>query len=133
MTKETTNDEVGKAYAFFYCSATKADIEKELPKARDAAQVPNNLELILTKGINPNDFEHDSQLKELAQKAREADNNYYLTAILPYSTNKDTAKQLGNVQNMLYSSSLQDELHKGDYKAIGAIVFRSGNEYSFVE
>ena len=116
MTKETTNDEVGKAYAFFYCSATKADIEKELPKARDAAQVPNNLELILTKGINPNDFEHDYQLKELA-----------------HSTNKDTAKQLGNVQNMLYSSSLQDELHKGDYKAIGAIVFRSGNEYSFVE
>ena len=133
MTKKTKNEKAGKAYAFFYCSAPKADVEKELPKARELAQVPNNLELTLTEGINPDEFKQDPQLKALAQQAREADNNYSLTANLPYSTNKDTANNLVTVQNMLYSSSLQDRLHKGDGKAIGATIYRSGRGYSFVE
>ena len=86
MTKETLKDKkVGKAYAFFYCSAPKADIDKVLPKARDIyTALPNNLELTLTEGINPEDFRQDPQLRELAEQAREEDCNYSITAALPY-------------------------------------------------
>lgn len=104
-----------------------------LPGARELAQVPNDLELTLTKGINLNDFKQDPQLRALAQEARKADNNYVLTAILPHSTNRGTANQLVSVQNTLYASALQDRLHKGDGKAIGGTVYRSGRGYSSME
>jgi len=132
MVKKIVNGKLGKAYAFFYCSAPKADIEKVLPDARELAQVPNGLELTLREGIDLDNFKQDFQLVKLAQKAHEADNNYSITATLPYSTNKGTASNLVRVQNVLYAS-LQDKFHKDDAKFVGATIYRSGKGYSFME
>lgn len=53
---------LGKTYGFFDCSASKEEIEAELPTIRDFAQTPETLELYLTEG-------QEISLKEIAQKA----------------------------------------------------------------
>ena len=44
--------EIGKAYAFFNCRASKEKIEAELPTIRDLVETPYGLELSLKEGTD---------------------------------------------------------------------------------
>lgn len=132
MTK-IENFQMGKAYAFFYCGASRGELERELPSARERAKAPAELELKLTEGIKPDYFEHDAQLMELAQDACAMRNNYSLMAYLPHATNEKAANHLVNVQDALYQSPLHERFHRGSDKFIWGIVYKSGSEYEFME
>lgn len=124
---------IGAAYGFFYCTAPERELEAYLPKAREDASTPNNLELMLGEGINPEQFNFDPELKELAYQAKNMGNNYTMTAYLPYATNEKTAHELGDIQNALYQSPLQEKFHKYGGKFWGGIVYREGTEYQFLD
>lgn len=134
--KESKDKEnMGRAYGFFYCNASKEEIEKCLPQAREDASTPNSLELSLEKGINPENpyIRHDLELGELAYQAHNQGNNYTMIASLPDASNERTAHELGDVQNALYQSPLQEKFHKDGEKFWGGIVYKEGKEYQFLE
>ena len=64
MKKEQEN-RVGEAYGFFYSSASYEKMQKLLPKLRLAARTPSEMNLEIKAGINPKDFNDDSELREL--------------------------------------------------------------------
>ncbi|MEK6844083.1 MAG: hypothetical protein AABX83_01510 [Nanoarchaeota archaeon] len=126
---------MGRAYGFFYSSASQKELEAELYPIRDATRTLANmgLELELKAGINPKDYSHDSELKELSEMAVRQDNNYTITATLPDATNQRTAKELGDVMNAYYQSPLMNSFHKGEAKSIGGIVYKEADRYEFLE
>lgn len=126
---------LGRAYGFLYCNASKEEIEKYLPQAREDASTPNSLELCLEEGINPENpyIRHDLELRELAYQANSQGNNYTMIASLPDSSNERTAHELGDIQNALYQSPLKEKFHKDDGKFWGGIVYKEGKEYQFLE
>ena len=124
---------MGRAYGFFYSSASQKELEAELPSVRDLARIPANMSLELKAGINPEDYSHDSELKELSEMAIRQDNNYQITATLPDATNKRTAKELGDVMNTYYQSPLMNSFRKGEAKSIGGIVYKEADRYEFLE
>ena len=96
---------MGHAYAFFNCYEPKSEIEAELQTIRKRAQVPNDLELLLTESplLVPDD---------LLPIATEAVNNglhYLLHATHPKVTNKTTAYYLAQVLKQTYQSPLYQE------------------------
>jgi hypothetical protein len=131
MTNEIDRN-TGKAYTFFYSSATRREIEAEIPKARALAEVPGNLELELDEGINPERFE-DSELREIAESAEVKGYNYSLHAILPNDTNTAAAVELGTIQGMLYSSPLQPSFHDDSGKVRMILTYKFGDEYLIEE
>ena len=132
MTNKRDNT-LGRAYSFFYCSAPREEIERNLPEARARASTPSDLELTLKQDFSPEDFKGDAQLVRLASEAKGEGNNYVMTATLPNATNGKTASELGDVQNALYQSSLQQSFHRPDGKYIGGIVYKEGRRYEFKE
>jgi len=94
----------GQAYGFFYCSAPKATVEAELPKARLHSNAPSELELTLIEGMA--NVKGDSRLLALATEAGKSGDNYLLRASLPGGTNVDAAKHLSAILNMLWGSDL---------------------------
>jgi len=94
----------GEAYAFFYCKASKQEIEKELPHIKDAVKTPNQLELSLTE-INPDGFKHQ-ELKEIVHDAKKAGMNYSMKASYKGFDNKQTADELAGILNQAYQSPL---------------------------
>lgn len=133
IARETIQEGVGKAYAFFYCAAPKADVEKALPKAREQAKTPNGLELTLREGIDPINFGLFSRIRTLAEQARQEGNNYSIEAALPGASNRKTAEELVTIQNALYASPLKESFHKGGHKYLGGTVYRAGEDYEFME
>ena len=68
--------EIGKAYGFFNCKASKEKIEAELPTIRKLVKTPSKLELSLIEGVE--NLRGDQDLVELAQKAQNSGIRYVL-------------------------------------------------------
>lgn len=120
-------NKTGKAYGFFDCSATKEEIEGEIPFIRDAVKTPNQLELVLTEGMDT--LMGDSVLLSIAQDAKKAGIKYVMEATYSNATNKQTADELSAILNQAYQSPLYQ---KGE-KFRGEIVYQENGEYLFRE
>ncbi|MDP1729349.1 MAG: hypothetical protein Q8L27_04055 [archaeon] len=114
----------GRAYAFFNCNASKAQIEAELPKIRQVTQTPSNLELTLD---NIEATQDDNELIALAKEAKEAGLKYALKAKYPKSTNKQTADELAGILNQTY----QSPLYQPNEPFKGAIIYQEKGKYIF--
>lgn len=103
----------GKAYAFFNCSASKEEIEAELPTIREYARTPEELDLSLVEGMNNLESRakqrNDTKLLSLAQGAGRAGRRYCLEGTYPNSDNLSTATELKDVLNTAYASDLFPE------------------------
>jgi hypothetical protein len=122
---EKTGKYNGKAYAFFYCKASKVEIEAELPTIRELVRTPSKLELSLTEGTD--NTQGDEKLKALAQEANQAGLNYMLHATYPNATNKKTADEVAAILNQAYQSPLYAD--KEEFR--GDIVYKEKDEYVF--
>jgi len=129
MEKTQGNVRIGEAYTFFYCDASKKEIEKELydfknfidPQRRE--QIPSELELSLTKGMD--NVRGDPKLVSLAEEAQEQGINYLLKATYPGATNRAAAEELKDISNQLYTSQLYE---KGEEFRRG-IFYKDNGEY----
>jgi hypothetical protein len=120
-----TKKQVGEAYAFFNCRASKGEIERELPDIRDAVKTPNQLELSLTEGINPEIFKHP-ELRSIAQDAKDAGIRYFMRASYRDASNKQTADELSSILNQAYQSPLYQD--KEEFR--GGIFFEENGHYA---
>lgn len=116
---------VGRAYGFFYCNASKQEIETELPTIRELVRIPSQLELSLTEGMD--NLKGDKRLTALAQEAKQDGINYVLQATHPNGTNKDTANEVASILNQAYQSPLYQA--KGPFR--GAVVYKEKGRYVF--
>ena len=116
---------VGRAYGFFYCNASKQEIETELPTIRETVRTPSKLELSLIEGMD--NVRGDKRLTTIAQEAKQSGINYLLQATYPNGTHKDTADEAASILNQTYQSPLYEakELFNG------AIVYEENGEYVF--
>ena len=106
-------DKTSKAYAFFYCGASKVEIEKELPFIRKYVKTSNELELILMKEMDS--LIDDSKLLQISREAKEANMRYVMEAKYLNNSNRKTADELASVLNQSYQSCLykQGEQFRG--------------------
>ena len=118
---------VGKAYGFFYCDASKQEIETLLPTICEMAQTPSQLELSLIEGMD--NITGDKSLTDLAQEAKQSGINYMLQATYPHGTNEDTADEVATILNQAY----QSPLYKAEDRFNGAIVYEKDGKYVFSE
>jgi len=118
---------IGKAYGFFKCSASKEAIELEMPTIRKLAETPSNLELSLTEGMN--NVKGDDKLVSLAQEAKKIGLNYMLEATYPNSGNKNAADEVAIILNQAY----QSHLYKKEEPFYGDIIYKENGEYVFAE
>ncbi len=116
---------VGKAYGFFYCNASKQEIETELPAIRELVRTPSQLELFLIEGMD--NVKDDKRLTALVQEAKQDGINYMLQAKYPNGTNKQTADEIASVLNQAYQSPLYET--NAPFK--GAIVYEEKDKYVF--
>ena len=116
---------VGRAYGFFYCNASKQEIETELPTIRELIGTPSQLELSLIEGMN--NLEGDERLTALAQEAKQDGINYMLQATYPNGTNKGTANEVASILNQAY----QSPLYQTNEPFKGAIVYEEKGKYLF--
>ncbi len=116
---------VGKAYGFFYCNASKQEIETELPAIRELVRTPSQLELFLIEGMD--NVKDDKRLTALVQEAKQDGINYMLQAKYPNATNKQTADEIASVLNQAYQSPLYET--NAPFK--GAIVYEEKDKYVF--
>jgi len=123
MKKEIKN--VGKAYGFFYCGASKEAIQAKLPTIRAIVRTSDKLELSLIEGMD--NIKGDKRLTTLAQEAKQDGLNYMLQATYPNGTNKDAADEVSSILNQAYQSPLYRT--KEPFK--GAIVYEEKGEYLF--
>ena len=122
--------EIGKAYAFFDCNASKGEIEAELPIIRSLSRTPSKLELSLKevknlgknrevdsdllkyvgeKEIYPTFPSRFKDLMETAKPIKMTDLKYMIEAKYPDGTNEDTANELGDVMSGIYAEYGNDE------------------------
>lgn len=116
----------GKAYGIFDCSASKEQIEAELPTVRRLTKIPSKLELSLIEGVDSLRGV-DSRLDPIIENAKKAGMRYILEATYPNAINRETADELSAVLNQAYQSPLYQE---GE-KFRGAIVYEENREYVF--
>lgn len=121
----TKEIDVGRAYGFFYCGASKQEIETELPTIRELVKTPSQLELSLMEGMD--NIKGDKGLTALAQEAKQDGINYMLQATYPNGTNKDTADEVASVLNQ----ACQSPLYKAKEPFKGAIVYEEKGKYVF--
>ncbi len=103
MTKEENN--YGKAYAFFNTSAPKDVLPLVVEDARDMAQTPRELELILNEGFEK--LNGDSELMTLAKEAEKNGMKYVFEAKYRGATNKKTADEVADILNSIYNASAE--------------------------
>ena len=116
--------QVGNAYGFFNCKASKTEIEAELPMIRDFSQTPSVLELSLTE-----DIKGDPILTAIARVAKKAGIKYVIEATYPSATNKATADELATILDQTYQSPLYQE---GE-QFRGEIVYEEHGEFAIRE
>jgi len=117
----------GRAYGFFYCSASKAEIQSELPNIRELVKTPSKLELSLTDGVD--NLKGDSKLMALAQKAKKGGINYVLEATYSNASNKQAADEVAGILNQAY----QSPLYKDKEQFRGGVVYKPNSKYSFID
>ena len=117
--------DVGRAYGFFYCDASKQEIETELPKIREMVKTPSKLELSLIEGMD--NIRGDENLTAIAQEAKQDGMNYVLKGIYPSGTNKETADEVASIFNQAYQSSL----YETNASFRGEVVYEEKGDYVF--
>ena len=118
--------ESGKAYGFFYCKASKAEIEAELPTIRNLAQTPSELELFLTDDIKK--INCDGKLLSIVKGAKKsgiAEYKYIMEATLPNATNEAASDELVMILIHVHQSPLYQEGE--DFR--GDVVYEKDGEY----
>ena len=118
---------IGKAYGFFDCRASKEEIEAEIPTIRRLTNTPSKLELSLIE--SPSNLRGDSELMSIASQASESGIKYVLEGTYPSATNEQTAKEIVGVLNQVYQSPLYQE---GE-PFRGEIVYFDGAGYQFLK
>ena len=97
----------GTAYGFFDCDASQNAIEAELPSIRAVVKSPKSLNLHLTDGTS-NVVTGYALLKELVDRAQNANMRYMIEAELPRASNEQAATAFVAVLNQAYQSPLFD-------------------------
>ena len=121
-------NQIGKAYGFFDCRASKPEIEAEVPFIRELISAPSELELSLIEGIEH--LKGDADLLALAQNnKRLVGLRYVLKATYPNETNRETAEELATLLAQVY----QTPLYEPDDPFFGEIVYKEGGYYLFVK
>lgn len=139
---------VGEAYALFDCSASKEDIETELPLIRKLVETPQRLELLLTEGINWDSkfgkeletFSEQSikggyerskmfSVENLLQALSVQGCRYFVQARLPNATNHQTANEISSILNQAYQSPLYQ---KGE-QFRGKVFYKVKGRYNSIE
>ena len=118
---------VGRAYGFFTCSASKEDIEAVLPEARSDSKIPEGLELSLIEGVD--NLKGDSDLGQVIKEAKKDSMKYVMTATYPHATNEETSGELQalliNTSNSLFCDTEEHIRGKVVYKnPSGKYIFR---------
>lgn len=114
---------IGKAYAFFDCSASKIEIESLIPDIRRAVRTPSELELFLFQDFA--ELRGDSKLLDLVEEAKEAGMEYAMEAKYPNATNQKTADELACILNQIY----QSDLFKKNENFRGGIFYEETRRY----
>lgn len=109
----------GIAYAFFNCRSGEKRINSFLPQIRELQQVPETVELTLSK---PGDItaRKDKGLKAIVKEALQYRIKYVMTATFLGKTNEDAANELVAVINQAYLSPL----FKEGEKFVGRIYYK---------
>lgn len=115
----------GKAYGFFYCRASKEEIETELPTICELAKTPSQLELSLVEGMD--NVKGDKKLIAIAKKAKKEGINYMLQATCLNKTNEETADETACILNQAY----QSPLYNVNEPFVGKIVYEQDGRYIF--
>ena len=123
--KGSSEDSVGRAYALFYCSASKQEIEAELPVLRRCVRTPSQLELSLIEGMD--DLKSAEKLIALAQEAEQDGMNYVLQATYPGGTNESAADEAVTILNQ----ASQSPLYQLENSFAGRVVYEENGEYFF--
>ena len=118
--------EIGKAYGFFDCRASKEEIEAEIPVIRDLVRVPSQLELSLVEGVDK--VKGDSKLSAVVEDAKEAGMRYAMLVKYPDATNRKAAEELSSILNQYYQTPLYEE---GE-PFRGEVVYQDGANYKFL-
>jgi len=118
-----TTQDVGTAYAFFYCAAPRQDIEAEIPFIRECAQTPSALELSLTEGME--NVQGNPQLVALAQDAGQQGMRYVLEATYRGETNQRAADEVADILINAY----QSPLYQPNDPFCGQVVYEENGEY----
>jgi len=98
-----TKTRQGKAYAFFNSNASKQEIEEEIPYARELAQTPEKLELLLKTKVDGLGEEAEQGLIQLVKDGKW---KYSIEATYPRARNYQTANELADLMNMLYNAQI---------------------------
>lgn len=114
---------MGKAYGFFKCSASKREVEAELPSMRNAAETPSELETSLIEGLD--NLRAEEGLVPIVRKAKRFDMNFVIEGNYPGKSNEETASNLGDILNMASASKLYK--HKPEEDLCTAVVYQDGN------
>lgn len=115
----------GKAYGFINCSASREQIEAELPTIRELVETPSSLEISITDDLR--NVKGDKKLTALAQEANRARLNYMFQAEYPNRNNEEAADELAAILNQAYQSPLYTE----GKQFTGAIVYEKNGRYVF--
>jgi len=123
------DNNVGTAYGFFHCEASKQEIEETLPMIRKLGQIPSELELSLIEGVDKLHRQGDEKLTALAQNAPEK-MNYVLQASYPNATNEKTAIVLNDIFVQAYLSDLNN-VKERPFDA--DIAYKENGNYGFLD
>jgi hypothetical protein len=123
---------IGKAYALFDCKNQYKDTEITLPDVQDLAET--GLELELSKGVTKTVKSNlNLELRrwvsvdepDLRTQLANFKFDYTLLGRLPRATNKDVAKEIKDVMNMMVSSLL----FEAEEQIRMEIVYHDGHEW----
>ncbi len=117
-----TGSVIGRAYGFFDCKASKAEIEGVMPAIRKYASTPQKVDISIYDDMSR--IQGDQYLMGIAKKAGM---KYAMEVSYPDADNRKTADEAAAVLNQAYQTPLFDE---GE-PFRGEIVFEENGNYVF--
>lgn len=116
----------GKAYGFLKCDKSLAEIRETIPIIRRYTQTPSKLELSIVKGIG--NIQGDRLLHEtvISELREEGQYNYAFEARLEGADNRETAKELRDMLNNTYQSTLFEQKPQAFYSIV---VYERNGQY----
>jgi hypothetical protein len=115
----------GKAYGLFDCSASKEEIERELPHIKDYTKTASDLCLMEMGELRDPDAVQIAEEINTGYGMKAIPTEYVLRATHPDTTNTGAAWELGDILNQAYQSPLFSE---GEPFA-GEVVYKEGEVY----
>lgn len=118
--------DIGRAYGFFGCDASRRKIEAELPKIRRLVKTPSQLEFSLAESAGSLG---DERLDNIAQGAERDGSNYTLQAAYSDGSSEGAANEgaANEVSDVLNQLSLLDPYNDGFYG--DRIVYEQNGQY----